>query len=257
MYVVKKTPTMRERLTPTISRRSYFALSRTPRYSILFALPLLVAYEGLAFILEGSDGGIRNGADVLLRSAVSLVAGAYGSLVLIGAVIIVGGWMVIRDLRAHRDLRGAVFAAMLAESVVLALVFGVVVGTITARALGAFHALMLGPVDQASFGMRLMLSLGAGLYEELFFRVMLVSGLRAGAHILFGWGPRASGVAATIVGALIFSGFHYIGPYGDVLTLQSFAFRAIAGVVFSALFLIRGFGITAWTHALYDLFLLA
>jgi hypothetical protein len=62
-------------------------------------------------------------------------------------------------------------------------------------------------------------------------------------------------VLATVLGALVFSGFHYIGPYGDRLELSSFAFRAIAGVLFSGLYLLRGLGITAWTHALYDVFL--
>jgi hypothetical protein len=60
---------------------------------------------------------------------------------------------------------------------------------------------------------------------------------------------------ATLVGALVFSAFHYIGPYGDPIDLPSFTFRALAGLVFSAMYLIRGFGITAWSHALYDVFL--
>ena len=38
--------------------------------------------------------------------------------------------------------------------------------------------------------------------------------------------------------------------------LQSFVFRALSGLAFSGLYLMRGFGITAWTHALYDAFLL-
>jgi hypothetical protein len=59
-------------------------------------------------------------------------------------------------------------------------------------------------------------------------------------------------MVATLLGALVFSIFHYIGPYGDRLQLASFAFRAIAGVLFSGLYLTRGFGITAWTHAMYD-----
>jgi len=59
-------------------------------------------------------------------------------------------------------------------------------------------------------------------------------------------------VFATTVGALIFSAFHYVGPYGDRLALPSFTFRVIAGVLFSGLYLTRGFGITDWTHALYD-----
>ena len=58
-----------------------------------------------------------------------------------------------------------------------------------------------------------------------------------------------------LVGALVFSAFHYIGPYGDPISLPSFTFRALAGLVFSAMYLLRGFGITAWTHALYDVFL--
>ena len=65
-----------------------------------------------------------------------------------------------------------------------------------------------------------------------------------------------AGALATILGAAIFSAFHYIGPYGDRLELYSFAFRMIAGLFFSALYLLRGFGITAWTHALYDVSLL-
>jgi hypothetical protein len=58
-----------------------------------------------------------------------------------------------------------------------------------------------------------------------------------------------------VLGALIFSAFHYIGPYGDRLELGSFTFRAVAGVLFSGMYVLRGFGITAWTHALYDVFL--
>jgi hypothetical protein len=61
-----------------------------------------------------------------------------------------------------------------------------------------------------------------------------------------------AGTLATVIGALLFSAFHYIGPLGEPFKLESFVFRAIAGLAFSALYLLRGFGITAWTHALYD-----
>ena len=55
---------------------------------------------------------------------------------------------------------------------------------------------------------------------------------------------------------LIFSAFNYVGEYGDPLELASFTYRTIAGVVFSALYLTQGFGITAWTHALYDVYVI-
>jgi membrane protease YdiL (CAAX protease family) len=100
-----------------------------------------------------------------------------------------------------------------------------------------------------------MISLGAGIYEELLFRVLLVGFLAWCGRRLLGWSAGLAGVMATVVGALVFSAFHYVGPYGEPLELPSFTFRALAGVAFSALYLLRGFGITAWTHALYDVFL--
>jgi len=67
-----------------------------------------------------------------------------------------------------------------------------------------------------------------------------------------GW-RRPMAIAVGVVGsALIFSGFHYIGPLGDQLTLPSFTYRFVAGLLLSGLYVARGFGIVAWTHALYD-----
>jgi hypothetical protein len=253
--------------------RAYLKASRAPRYSVLFALPLLLAYEGLAALLTGKGRAVqvRNAADVLLKEAFMFAAGEHGQLIFMSAVIGISIWFVSRDLRRGGKLELATFGGMLLESVILALGFGVVIGTLTAQLLGSLHALsahtlsipslvaspvLTQSITQMSWTTKLMLSLGAGLYEELLFRVLLVSGLAAGARHAFGMSTRAAGVLAAIAGALIFSAFHYIGPYGDRFQLQSFVFRAISGVAFSALYLLRGFGITAWTHALYDAFLL-
>jgi membrane protease YdiL (CAAX protease family) len=97
-----------------------------------------------------------------------------------------------------------------------------------------------------------MLSLGAGLYEELLFRVVLVGALGALARRALGLRPAAAGALAVAGGALLFSLAHHVGAYGDPFTLQAFTFRLVAGLFFSALFVLRGFGIAAWTHALYD-----
>jgi hypothetical protein len=249
---------------PAIVRgNSYFAVSRSHRYSILFALPLLVGYEALAALLaQPGKGELRNGADALLRGAFTMVAGVHGSAIFMAAIILIGIGLVVRDMRKSRDhLRTFVFLEMLGESIALAGAFGFVIGITTAKLLGSLHALSisplaLSPLTETSWPTRLMLSLGAGLYEELFFRVLLVSGIAAGARVVLGLGRRGSGILAAIVGAFIFSAFHYIGPYGDPLQLQSFVFRMLSGIAFSALYLLRGFGIAAWTHALYDAFLL-
>ena len=239
---------------------AYWRVSRAPRYSLLFALPLLVTYQALAALQPATaQGSVRNGADVILESLFVALAGRDGPLVFMICLIAFGLWLVVRDMRRQGGrLRGIVFAGMLAESAVLATAFGFVVGTLTSRLVGPPPTAMIGggQVDQMGFATRLMLSVGAGLYEELLFRVVLVSALAWVAQALLGWRPVVAGVWATLLGAATFSAVHYIGDYGDTFTPYSFVFRMLAGVFFSALYLIRGFGITAWTHALYDTLLL-
>ena len=86
--------------------------------------------------------------------------------------------------------------------------------------------------------------------------VVLVSGITALGVSALGWSRRTAVLVAVVSSAFIFSAFHYIPPYGDRLELASFTFRFLSGLAFSALYVVRGFGITAWTHALYDAFLL-
>jgi hypothetical protein len=257
-------------MTITTAAARYWRASRAPRYSLSFAFPLLVAYEALAFTLSHSAmAGVRNGADVLLKSAFVLLGGRNG-LIAFGVLLVgTGAVLVWRDRRRAGPIEPRVFVLMALESVCCALVFGLVVGTLTGLLLRPFHPAVAalraasgspGLALQAGLGTlgvptQLMISLGAGLYEELLFRVILVGGLAWVARRLFGWQGTAAGLFAVVAGALVFSTFHYIGPYGDRLELTSFLFRAIAGVLFSALYLLRGFGITAWTHALYDVLL--
>jgi hypothetical protein len=230
----------------------YYVDSRRARYSVLFAAPLLIAYEVLAWALSNPAApGVRNGADVLLKAPFARLAGVRGVIAFDVLLAVFGIWLVVRDWRRNRGpLRPAVFAGMFAESVALAVVVGGVLRFATAALL---HYFVLARPAGLDVPTELMVSLGAGIYEELLFRVILVGGLSLLATRVFGWKPRGAGVFAAVLSALLFSSFHYIGAYGDTLKMSSFVFRFLAGLVFSTLYLLRGFGITAWTHSLYDI----
>ncbi len=235
--------------------KDYLKRSRSPRYSILFALPLLVCYEGLSAALSGSAvAGVRNGADVLLKSLFVWLGGRDG-LVVFGVALAGGAALLVwRDVRKSGEpLSARVFLWMLAESALYAAVFGAVVGGLTALVLEGPRALSAGGVAALDLDTQLVVSLGAGIYEELLFRVILVGGLMWLARRILPVGRTGAAIVAVAISALVFSAFHYVGALGDTFSLASFTFRAIAGVVFSALYVTRGFGITAWTHALYDL----
>lgn len=239
---------------------AYWTASKAPRYSLLFVLPLFLLYEGLAAALGAAPGAahVRNAADVALKTPFMLVSGSRGSLAFFATVVAVCVFLVARDMmRVREPLSPRTFGLMLAESAVLALLLGVVVGSITQRLLGLSIATQAGTtLASMGPGTKLMLALGAGLYEELLFRVLLVGGLAMGLRWLAGGKAWVSGTIAAVVGALIFSVFHYVGEFGDQLELASFTYRAIAGLAFSGLYLSRGFGITAWTHALYDVYVM-
>ncbi|HEV8355380.1 MAG TPA: CPBP family intramembrane glutamic endopeptidase [Gemmatimonadales bacterium] len=237
----------------------YWNASRAPRHSLLFAFPLLLLYEILAAALSGQQiGDVRNGADVLLKSVFASLGGRYGVLAFSILLFGVGTGLVWRDRKRNGEIRPEVFVGMLLESALYAVLLGGVAGTLTSLLLHGrlpFAAVPSGGMAQFGLPTQLMISLGAGIYEELLFRVLLVSGLALVGRAVLGLKAPAAAVFAALIGAVIFSLFHYIGRYGDVFTVRSFTFRAVAGLLFSGLYLLRGFGITAWSHALYDVLL--
>src|SRR2546425_1488062 len=83
---------------PTLTTRtSYWQVSRAPRYSLLFAIPLLVFYQVLALLLAHGERSIRNGADVILQALFTAAAGAWGPPLFM--VCLIGGGVVARHPR--------------------------------------------------------------------------------------------------------------------------------------------------------------
>src|SRR5256885_7048295 len=93
------------------SRSSYWQLSHTPRYSLLFALPLLLFYQALAVLLAHGERSVRNGADVILQALFTAVAGTRGPPLFLVFPIGAGPLLVVRGMRAHRSRlrRGGLF----------------------------------------------------------------------------------------------------------------------------------------------------
>src|SRR2546423_11571313 len=89
------------------SRSSYWQLSHTPRYSLLFALPLLLFYQALAVLLAHGERSVRNGADVILQALFTAVAGAWGPPPFMVFLVRAGLWVVIARMPGTRSrLRG-------------------------------------------------------------------------------------------------------------------------------------------------------
>src|SRR5262249_23076199 len=92
---------------------------------------------------------------------------------------------------------------------------------------------------------------GAGIYEEVVFRLILLGGIR-GLLSVVGLSRFVAVSVAMIASALIFAVAHHIGPYGEPFERRLFLYRLLAGLYFALVFQTRGFGVSVGTHACYD-----
>jgi hypothetical protein len=233
-------------------RNPYLRITKTLTYSYLFTLPLFLLYEiGIRLANGGSVYGVRIGADVLLKRLLGLI-GLDGTLWISLLVLLVGAGIFLYERRQKIPLRPGYFMLMLVESAAYAALLGMTIGSLVSQLFG-LQIPSLQIAGRTGFFQELVLSLGAGVYEELLFRLILVTLLVALLRLV-PIGNRMRYLLAATVGALIFSWAHYIGALGDTFTLPSFTFRFLMGLALNALFLLRGFGIAAMTHALFDVF---
>lgn len=229
---------------------NYFTHSSGGTQSAVLTLPLLLFYGlGITLVPEA-----RNGVDLIssgLHSLMSRVGdptavylGFYGSLAAINVALYF--W-----LRKQNRLHPHWLLPLLGECLVYALVTGVLSSMATSRLLGMATA----DDGRQRFGLiaGLIVSAGAGLHEELFFRLL---GIGVVARLWLGkeWN-RASVrlLGLMLVSSVVFSLAHYLA---EPFALTSFVFRTISGLLFATLFLTRGFAVAVWTHALYDVWVI-
>jgi membrane protease YdiL (CAAX protease family) len=214
----------------------------------LFAvLPLWLCYEALRLSLTPNE---RNGAEVLMAEGLRLLGPtAFLWLRIVFAATVLAAAAVL--LRRHIPwLRVSLVNAL--EGTVYALILGPLSAALAASSSRLLQAASGG---ESELVRNLVGSLGAGIFEELVFRLLLMSVLALAftrAAVSFGL-PRVLGVIlALVLSSVIFSLFHHLGPGAPAFSQRQFVFRAFAGMVLGVLFVLRGFGVCVYTHAMYD-----
>jgi CAAX prenyl protease-like protein len=203
--------------------------------SIVLIFPLLLAYEiGVLF------GGQVNGADVVTR-ALYATLGSRTLYLLLHAALAALFLVWIRKAGRWDSLRLEVFAPVALESLIYALTLGAVITLLLTRVLG-----------MAIGGATVVSALGAGVHEELVFRLGLLAGM---VTFLRGGGTdrRISVALAFVFSAALFALAHHAGAHGEPFTIHAFAFRTLAGLAFGAIFWFRSLAHAVYAHALYDL----
>lgn len=231
--------------------------------SIVLVFPLLIAYQlGLLFSRDAF-----NGADLLTGRIYALVGSARNFLLFNVALAVIFVLLLV-VLRRRQEFDTRLFLPVILESSLYALAVGPLI-VWTMVHLGIDPKLSLGdlaqaaagaapdPVDPKQLGLlsRICLSLGAGVHEELVFRLAMVPGIAWLLSRGGGLGRALSLLGAFLLSSLLFSAAHHVIG-GEPWRLVPFVYRFFCGMIFATLFQFRGFAVAVYTHALYDMYVM-
>lgn len=219
--------------------------ARRPLVALVFLLPVLLFYTaGLAWVrpdlAAGADRLIRQGLAKLALTGVAAPA-------FVVAVYLVMAHLVRRDpWRFSPLLPGAMWVETILLTVPLVALHGLV------RELDAWLALGAGGEPGGGGWLAaVMTSIGAGIYEELIFRVVLVGSLLVVCRRVLKLKGNGAIVAGVLIFAALFAGAHtLVGT--ETFAWPAFLFRTAAGVYLSYLYAVRGFGIAAGVHIVHN-----
>jgi membrane protease YdiL (CAAX protease family) len=226
--------------------RDYFKNTRRLGVSLVMVLPLLALYE-LGLLVVGWQA--LNGADLMTQQLLARLG--RDGFIIFNLTLLLGFTGGVAYLRRRGALDYRYFGPLFIEAGIYAAVMGSLILYVMQK------ALLLGPAG--NFGSmsaltRIVLSLGAGLHEELVFRLGLITGIAAiWSHLPRVGGAKSAMVVAVIVSSVVFSAAHFLV---DPFTWFSFWYRSLAGLLFAGLFLGRGFALAVYTHAFYDMYVL-
>jgi len=236
------------RAKPSLRPNGYFERSQLPLTSLLFLSPLLILYELGTYYLaydptRHTEQRIK--AFTLLQQFFHLfgVTGRYLPALAVAAILL--AWHMAR--KDSWRLHFATAGMMAVESLALCLPL------FALDAMAARYVPLASPFGQ--WPVRCVISIGAGIYEELIFRLIGFTLLTVLLLDIFKMRKIPGTLLMVLITAIGFSLYHYGGD--EIFQWRTFIFRTAAGIYFAGVFCLRGFGVTAGCHAAYDLAIVA
>jgi len=230
---------------------AYLVETRRPLHSLSAIAPLVLAHAALTWLFEPpvSAAAALWVQWPLVRMGLS---SGMAAVVLAALFVLAGIALSYREIRGgHARFKPLLLPWIWAEGCAWGLVLHLAWNGIGRGTAGG---------DGLGVGDNLALALGAGIYEELVFRVVVFWLVRKALDLAASSPPKevaALGrtLSAVLLTSLIFASAHHFGP--EPFSWDALLFRTVAAVVFTSLFAWRGLGVAACAHAAYDVFVVA
>lgn len=244
-----KTQKRRSRRARPVLSEAYWDVTHRPLQCLVFLMPMVIAYElGMAFFYRNMPVEMRPSlaAEELIDWFFSLFGGTGAYLP--GAVLVTV--LLVWHIATRNPWRvpGQPLMGMAGESILLAIPLLFLHGRLT-----NLQALADGSGGPSRAVEDLLLSVGAGIYEELVFRLIIIGLLNLLLIDICGM-KQIAGVAAAVIASSLLFALHHYPPIGSdsSWSASEFAFRTAAGAYLAAVFVLRGFGLAVGCHTMYD-----
>ncbi|MFH1747333.1 MAG: CPBP family intramembrane glutamic endopeptidase [Planctomycetota bacterium] len=225
--------------------RQYYQDAQRPLYCLLFLFPLVATYEFGAMILRPVAWPERQ---LLAHSLIQKLLGWFGAtgfwLPAVALLLTLFIWHILS--RHAWRIHGWVLPLMVVESVLLTaplFVLGEVMTQVTSTSAPAG-----GDIRQ-----QLILVLGAGIYEELVFRLYLIAGLAWLLESVLRVSRKTAMLLVVALSAMIFAGCHFTPVGSELFSWQRFMLLVLAGSYLAVVFIQRGLGVAAGCHAAFNI----
>jgi membrane protease YdiL (CAAX protease family) len=219
--------------------------------SMLLVFPVFLVYQvGVLAVPE-----VHNGADLITREMLTLLRGDLSTYILVNLGLALVFVITILVMRNKNEFELRQFVPVVLESSLYAVCMGGLILFVMQNLLHIPPSLSTSGPPQVGFLGKIILSFGAGVHEELVFRLILVSAFAVVGERLFGLRRGLALAFAFLISSFLFSAAHHVVG-GEPWRVGVFVYRFLCGLVFATLFQVRGFAVAVYTHAIYDVFVL-
>ena len=225
------------------------------RYNLLTSLALIVPLFLIYQVGVLMTWPMYNGADLITNFLINTLHLKLIGYLALNVAVAACFCVMAASKKGKEGVQVGQLVPLLLESAFYAFFLGSAIIFVMARVLHIPPPHMGAEVTERGPLAAFVMSAGAGVHEELLFRLLLMNGLFA---IFKGlkFGPAESFLSALLFSSTLFSAMHHLGPMGDDFTVWVFTFRLLAGAVFGLIYWYRGFAVAVYTHALYDMYVL-